>query len=261
METAGSPRGKPVILIHGWGGCRQIWKGTLDRCPEGFFFIALDLPGTGGSAPLPSCTIPALAHWVLEIAEKLGISQFDLVGHSMGGNVAASAAQQGGERIGRLVLVDAALYPERVGRAKLCTAPVSGHAALALARAGAGALGLLGTVLPDNHRGGFWRPYFRRNQYVILENSHRHMHAQLRALVAHPFDLRRLSSGLPVLIMHGEKDQIIPFALAEEMLASRPKNTRLIAYPKTMHCPMDTHPDRFVHDLCTFLEGGADTEK
>lgn len=254
IETAGSPDGKPVIFVHGWGGCRHIWKGTLDRCPEGFQFVSLDLPGTGGSAALASCTIPALARWVLDSAERLGIWEFTLVGHSMGGNVAASAAYQGAERVTKLVLVDAALYPDRVGRAKLCTAPVSGHAALALARAGSAALGMLGTVLRDDHRGGFWRPYFRRNQYVVQENSHRHMHAQLRALVAHPFDLRRLSPDLPVLIMHGEKDQVIPFGLAREMLASRPKNTRLIAYPKALHCPMDMHPDLFVTDLLAFLE-------
>jgi pimeloyl-ACP methyl ester carboxylesterase len=256
IETAGSPRGKPVIFVHGWGGCRHVWKGTLDRCPESYHFISLDLPGTGGSAPLASCTIPALARWVLDTADRLGLSQFALAGHSMGGNVAASAAQQGSDRITQLVLVDAALYPDRVGRAKLCTAPVSGHAALALARAGSAALGLMGAVLPDNHRGGFWRPYFRRNQYVVMENSHQQMHAQLRALVAHPFDMRRLPPDLPVLIMHGEKDQVIPFALAREMLASRPKNTRLISYPKAMHCPMDMHPDRFISDLLAYLDMG-----
>lgn len=253
LSAAGEPDGLPVVFLHGWGGCRQIWDGTLARCPAGLRFIALDLPGTGQSDPLPSCTIPALAEWVLDTAERLGFASFALVGHSMGGNVAAHAARLGARQVRKLVLVDAALYSDRVGRARLCTAPVSGHAALALARAGAAALGLAGAVLPDSGQGGYWRPYLRRNQYVVLHNSHRQMHAQLRALVDHPFDPANLPPDLPVLIMHGKKDQVIPFRLAEAMLHARPKNTRLIAYPDSLHCPMDMHPDLFARDLAAFL--------
>ncbi|HEX5322820.1 MAG TPA: alpha/beta hydrolase [Capsulimonadaceae bacterium] len=258
LATAGSPDGKPVIFLHGWGGCRAVWDSVLAHCPEGLKFLALDLPGTGGSARLPVYTIPALAKWVLDTADRLELSSFMLAGHSMGGNVAACAAGLAPGRVEKLVLVDAALYSDRVHRAKYCLHPVSGHATLALARAGAGALAAMGLVFRDHGRGGHWRPYFRRNRYVVAANSHTGMHSHLKALVAHPFDMRSLPKDLPVLIMHGKRDQVIPFAFAEEMLASRPHNTALIAYPNAMHCPMDTSPARFSRDIAAFLQGGLE---
>jgi pimeloyl-ACP methyl ester carboxylesterase len=253
IVSAGTPDGKPVLFLHGWGGCREIWGGVLGRCPAGFRFLSLDLPGSGKSHPLSGYTVPAMARWVLDTADRLGLSSFAIAGHSLGGNVAACVAGLAPERVEKLILVGAALYSDRIGQAKLYVAPASAHAALALARAGAAALGAVGTVFRDDGQGGFWRPYFRRNRYVITENSHRDMHGQLKALVEHPFDLRSLPKELPVLIMHGKKDAVVPFPFAEEMLASRPLNTTLIAYPNSMHCPMDMEPERFSRDLAAFL--------
>ena len=255
LSCAGSENGKPVVFIHGWGGCREIWDGTLARCPAGFRFLSLDLPGTGGTESLSRYTIPLLAQWIHETTNRLGISSFTLVGHSLGGNVAACAAALAPDRVEKLVLVDAALYSDRIQRARYCLHPVTGHSALVLTRVSAAALAAMGLVFPDDGRGGFWRPYFRRNKYVVSCNSHRAMKGQLEALVAHPFDMRLLPPALPVLIQHGKKDQVIPFAFAEEMIATRPINTILIGYENVMHCPMDAMPDRFIKDLADFLEG------
>src|SRR5579862_4709405 len=136
IVSAGAADGKPVIFLHGWGGCREVWGGVLDRCPSGFRFLSLDLPGSGKSHPLAGYTVPGMARWVLNTANRLGISAFSVAGHSLGGNVAACVASLAPERVEKLILIGAALYSDRIDQAKLYVSPASSHTVLALARAG-----------------------------------------------------------------------------------------------------------------------------
>jgi len=105
----GAGPGAPVLFLHGFGGDLDNWLFNLDAVAEDAEVIALDLPGHGQSDPrLPGTDLPALARFVLEFLERLGVKRVHVVGHSMGGAIAAQMALQAPSRVGALALLGTA---------------------------------------------------------------------------------------------------------------------------------------------------------
>src|ERR1700712_3240317 len=62
-EAAGAADLPPLVFLHGIGGAARVWRGQLDAFGDRYRTIAWDMPGYGGSAPLPRVSIatPAAA--------------------------------------------------------------------------------------------------------------------------------------------------------------------------------------------------------
>jgi pimeloyl-ACP methyl ester carboxylesterase len=99
--------GPPVLCVHGWLDNCASFAPLFDRMPD-VNMVAVDLPGHGLSDPGPAAVYDILGYaaCVLEIAHAQGWQRFQLVGHSMGGVVAAMAAGTHPEKVERLVLLD-----------------------------------------------------------------------------------------------------------------------------------------------------------
>lgn len=96
----------PAVLLHGTGACWQHWLESLPHLARNRRVIAPDLPGFGGSElPAARVTVDGYAAWLDQLCDALGLDEIDLVGHSMGGLVAAHAAVLSPSRIRRVVLV------------------------------------------------------------------------------------------------------------------------------------------------------------
>src|SRR5215813_8970205 len=106
--------GVPVLLLHGFGADLNTWMFTQPTLAEGRRVIALDLPGHGGSTKeAGAADVKSLSKAAESALDAHGIERVHLVGHSMGGAVAASLAVHGPERIASLTLIAAAgLGPE-----------------------------------------------------------------------------------------------------------------------------------------------------
>ena len=105
-EKAGE--GFPVIFVHGNYGSWKWWKPILGKL-EGYTTIALDLPCFGRSCkPETDHKIPTYAKYLDEFVKALGLEEFHLVGHSLGGAVAVQYALDFPEKVKKLVLVDPA---------------------------------------------------------------------------------------------------------------------------------------------------------
>lgn len=114
FTRSGTP-GWPVILLHGIGGGKAIWAGSLAALAgAGFDAIAVDLPGYGESQRETPGGMPLMAQAVLAAMDKLGLDRAALVGHSMGGLVAQEIAAIAPQRVSALVLA--------------CTSPAFGKA-------------------------------------------------------------------------------------------------------------------------------------
>ena len=259
--AAGLPEAEPVVFLHGWGGSKEIWHRVLARCPADFYFVALDLPGTDGTADLALYTPETVTDWLLTAADKLGLTRFSLVGHSMGGNFSAQVALRAPERVRSLTLVNGALFSDRLADARHYIAPAYGNPLLYAAWLASGAIGMIDLLHPERGEGGVWRPLFRRSRYLKDHNSVAGMRAQLQALLDHPVDVSMLPPDLPVLLVHGALDATVPIAHAEEAAAERPRNTEFLPYADAHHCPMDEYPERFLHDLTAFLRGVANDSR
>jgi pyruvate dehydrogenase E2 component (dihydrolipoamide acetyltransferase) len=102
----GSPDGKTVVLLHGFGGDLDNWLFNVTPLAAVADVVALDLPGHGQSdIALPGPSVEALAGFVAAFLDQLGIGRAHLVGHSLGAAVAAQLALDHPERVAGLVLI------------------------------------------------------------------------------------------------------------------------------------------------------------
>jgi pyruvate dehydrogenase E2 component (dihydrolipoamide acetyltransferase) len=110
----GEGAGVPVMLLHGFGADLNTWMFTQPALAEGRRLIALDLPGHGGSTKeLPHADAESLATIIGRALDALGVERMHVVGHSMGGGIAMSFALRHPERVATLSLIaSASLGPE-----------------------------------------------------------------------------------------------------------------------------------------------------
>ena len=86
-EAAGDAASPPLVFLHGIGGAARAWRGQLDAFSDRYRTIAWDMPGYGGSAPLPTVSIAALAGALQDFLQQVGAAKPILVGHSIGGMI------------------------------------------------------------------------------------------------------------------------------------------------------------------------------
>lgn len=80
----------PVVLLHGFGGERQVWTALQVALAHRRRTIAFDLPGHGAALDWPEVGHAGIsARHVIASLDRMGIGAFHLVGHSMGGATAA----------------------------------------------------------------------------------------------------------------------------------------------------------------------------
>lgn len=90
--TVGS--GPAIICLHGWAQSAATWNKLREQLPD-YTLYMFDLPGFGTSTtPSTPWNIQDYAHFVRKCAEKLGLTEAPLVGHSFGGRIAAMYAKQ-----------------------------------------------------------------------------------------------------------------------------------------------------------------------
>jgi pyruvate dehydrogenase E2 component (dihydrolipoamide acetyltransferase) len=110
----GKGEGVPLVLIHGFGGDLNNWQFNQPALAEELTVYALDLPGHGGSVKQGiEGSVPALAGVVRDFLDALGIKRAHLGGHSMGGAIALHLAAEEPARVASVTLVcSAGLGPE-----------------------------------------------------------------------------------------------------------------------------------------------------
>jgi pimeloyl-ACP methyl ester carboxylesterase len=107
-----SGSGTPVVFIHGFGASMYGWRYQLPAVlAAGYRVVAFDNRGFGFSdKPAHGYSNAAYARLVVALLDSLGISSAVLVGHSMGGAIAAEVAIAHPDRVRGMVLIDAAGY-------------------------------------------------------------------------------------------------------------------------------------------------------
>jgi pimeloyl-ACP methyl ester carboxylesterase len=121
----------PLVLLHGYldshWGFRSILPALAERVPV----VAVDLPGFGESdrPQVFSYDVPGFAQVIHAVLDALGIRRATILGHSLGAAIALEMAARWADRVSRLVLLDAAVYPlDPPLEARLAFTPVIGPA-------------------------------------------------------------------------------------------------------------------------------------
>ena len=109
-DEYGKDNPRHVLFIHGLGSSSIVWRDIPQALSEQFHTICVDLIGFGGSdKPLLNYTISYFSHFVKRFLRQIGIRDSDkvtIIGHSLGGYIAAEYAIENKEQIEKLVLID-----------------------------------------------------------------------------------------------------------------------------------------------------------
>lgn len=177
--SMGDPNGRRVLFVHGTPGSADAWSGFLSAVPTGFEYVAVDRPGFGLSGPRgPVISLARQAALMAPLLVTRSGHNTILVGHSLGGPIVARMAADFPAHVAGLVIVAGSLNP-------------------ALER-----------IQFIQRVGDTWpiRPLLPR----MLRNTNE----ELLGLKPELTDLARLlpSISVPVVVVHGTKDPLVPFA-------------------------------------------------
>lgn len=256
--------GPVLVLLHGIGDSSASWVPLMRPLAENYTVIAPDLLGHGESAkPRADYSVAAYANGVRDLLDVLGFDRATVVGHSLGGGVAAQVTYQHPTRVERLVLVASGGVAREVSPVlRMASSPVADLVLPLLrlppvhlaAMAGIEILRRSGTdigrdaeelsrvidALPDVAARGA----FHRTLRSVVD---------WRGQVVTMLDRSYMAEAMPVLLVWGAHDAIIPVRHAELAHEAIP-GSRLEIFPDAGHFPHHTDPDRFVETLADFVQ-------
>ena len=254
------PRDAPVlVLIHGSNASLHTWEPWAERLGNRYRVIRFDLPGHGltGANPTHRYATADFVDVVERVRAKLGLARFALAGNSMGGGVAWHYALAHPGRVAALILVDSVGQPE----------PGSQTPPLAFRIARMPVIRNLATVvtprslIADGLPQAYANPKLADDKAIDLYWELLRYPGNREATIerfatpsdpATPALLKRLR--MPVLILWGAQDHLIPVSSAQWLHANIP-GSKLIVYPNTGHIPMEERADQSAADVRAFLQG------
>ena len=262
-ESGADSGGPVVVLVHGIASRASQWERVMERLGETCHVIAPDLLGHGSSAkPRADYSLGAHACGIRDLLAALGHDRISLVGHSLGGGIALQFVYQFPERVERLALVSSGgLGREVTIFLRAATLPGAELVLPLLAgswvrKAGSGAGSLLGRVgvqLPESLQEcltGFGslsdpgtRAAFVHTVRSVVDPAGQRVDAR---------DRLYLAADLPLFVVWGRKDSIIPVAHGEALAASVP-NTQLEVFERSGHFPHLTEPGRLAQSLSDWI--------
>lgn len=275
-QPANTPGHGPVLLVHGLGGSTVEWSSAAPLLAQGTDreVVAIDLPGFGRTRlGRASAGLDAQRDVVATVLEELGPAT--VVGGSMGGLLALGLAARRPEMVRGLVLVAPALPDGAVGIGDL---PAAARFALA-------ALPVAGPRLLDARRRrlGPERTTAERLRALLAHPEHldpevrlrmveladerlgygevgRAYSEALRTLIARRSsvwdDVPRVTA--PTLVVHGERDALIPVSVAERLRDRRP-DWSVERFEECGHLPHLEQPERFADALARWMRFPATT--
>jgi pimeloyl-ACP methyl ester carboxylesterase len=254
--------GPVLLLIHGIAGNFENWRKVIEPLARHHTVIAPDLPGHGASGPGGGdYSLGALACGLRDLLVTLGHERATLVGHSLGGGIAMQLAYQFPEIVERLVLVSSGGLGPEVSPV-LRAAALPGADLFISATAGPGRR--VGAAIGRGLAAVGLRPNADVAEiargYAELEDPDRRAAflATLRAVVGtrgQRVDANArlyLAEAVPVLIVWGRRDSIIPVRHGEDAHRAIP-GSRLEVFDDVGHMPQLEAAGRFVAVLERFL--------
>ncbi|MGI9125094.1 MAG: alpha/beta fold hydrolase [Mycobacterium sp.] len=264
FRIAGS--GPALLLIHGIGDNSTAWEPVHARLARRFTVIAPDLLGHGQSdKPRADYSVAAYANGMRDLLSVLDIEKVTVVGHSLGGGVAMQFAYQFPQLVERLILVGAGGVTKDVNVAlRFASLPIGGEA-LALLRLPLvlptlQTVGqILGTVIGSTGIGRDIPNALRILADLPEPTASAAFTRTLRAVVdwrgqvVTMLDRCYLTESVPVQLIWGEQDVVIPVSHAHMAHAAMP-GSRLDIFSESGHFPFHDDPGRFVRLVEEFID-------
>jgi pimeloyl-ACP methyl ester carboxylesterase len=249
-------QGVPFVFMHGLALNRHAYLRMLSRVAGlGFLVIAIDSAGHGQTSDLPrdADELTDRLDLTLRTLDVLGIEQAVFAGHSMGGRMTIQLAAAAPERVLAAVLFDAA-------------AGASFDEAVAtLLRAPRKALRTMVGMAYDTHQDPFRLSVAEGSQYMrmlaraALRNARRPTgvafaaRAIMQSGACTPLLHIMRDNGIPCVVLHGERDLIVPFDSARDL--AEDVDATLYKVPDAYHSWMIANPRQGADALRQLLDG------
>jgi len=252
--------GRPVILSHGWPLNSDSWEAQmLHLANHGHRVVAHDRRGHGRSSqPWGGNDMNTYADDLATMIEHLDLHNITLIGFAAGGGEAVRyIGRHGSDRLAQLILVSA-VPPYLL----LTDDNPAGMAASGFDTLRSNSLRDRSQTYLDLADGPFFggnRPGRAPSQGVRdafwtqgMQAGHRNTYEAISAFSSTDFRADLTTVDIPTLVIHGDDDQIVPFAASGQRSAQLIHRAELIVYAGAPHGITDTHKDRLADDLLQF---------
>jgi pimeloyl-ACP methyl ester carboxylesterase len=255
-------QGRPVILIHGFGGSMWQWEHQQRPLSAEFRLITPDLIGSGLSdKPDIEYRPDQMLDYFVGFMDALRIPQATLVGNSMGAGLAIGMALAHPDRVSQLVLIDGlpANVRERVTSPSIQRA-LDTPAPSWLASFGNWLFG--GVMIESVLKEIVHDPALLTPAVIERSNRNRQRPGMIRPLMTVRNSLPLWETGFarrlgeiahPTLIVWGEEDRVFPLAVGEELQRTI-KGSSLVRIPNAGHIPQWERPDLANRAMIDFLQ-------
>ncbi|QBR91580.1 alpha/beta fold hydrolase [Nocardioides euryhalodurans] len=255
--------GPVLLLLHGLGCDHTTWAPVIDTLARRYTVIAPDLLGHGLSdKPRADYSVGGYANGMRDLITCLGIDKVTVVGHSFGGGVAMQFAYQFPERTERLILVaSGGLGPEVSPLIRSITTPgfhpLMGVLTLPAVRH-VGKLGLRTLAkVPSRHTRDLDEVAEIYDSFRDPAARHAIRHVvkavvDWRGQIVTMADRAYLTQSMPMAVLWGEHDHVIPVTHAARAAALAP-GARVEVIPNAGHFPHKDHPQRFAKIVHEFV--------
>jgi non-heme chloroperoxidase len=254
--------GQPIVFHHGWPLSSDDWDGQmLFLLEKGYRVIAHDRRGHGRSTQTETGNdMDTYADDLLELVTALDLKKAVHIGHSTGGGeVARFLARHGTSRASKAVLMGAVPPIMVKSDTNPGGLPIEVFDGIRAGVANNRAQYYIDFTLPFygyNRDGAEISEGVRRNWWrQAMEGGIKAQYDCVKAFSETDFteDLKKID--IPVFVMHGDDDQIVPVADAAPLSAKLLKNATLKIYPGFPHGMATTHAGQINADLLGFIKG------
>ena len=236
-----------LLLLHGYGESLTTWRATFDAFAIGYRVLAIDLPGFGGSAkPDVPYSLQAMTERLSRFIDRWTTGPLVLVGHSMGGELAASLALARPDRVKLLVLIAPAGY--RIGLGGIAGSMTPGRA-----RTIGRYLALRSFITPIHDPAWLREP----DSSAAYEQTGDSAYSRAAARVLEDFDFVALRDRFrdlvqPTLLIWGGLDPVVPFSVGDTLSRLIPC-VHFFPLLKAFHRPHAEIPDTVIRGVRSFL--------
>ena len=255
INTVTAGNGPPILFLHGIGQSWQWWRPVMSRLSRLYTVCAIDLPGCGASSPLTSRPDPASYTLLVDnTIESLGLGPAVVVGHSLGGYIAANAATNRAQGIKALMLVDSGGFgPVRNRILRLLSWPVIGEVLVSLDAP----TPLLYSMV--HHRQSITHADLEAARLSPLARSQFLYQLRLGLLCGRTTDAALIPDPspltIPALIVWGNYDTVFPVEQAHRAQRVLRLPTSPVIFDESGHWPPHEEATRFDNLLRRFCEG------
>lgn len=242
----------PIVLIHGSAGAINWWDELIPLLENGHRVIAIDMLGYGGSEkPDSDYSVETQANLVAQVLEHLEVSRAILVGHSLGGKVVTSVAEQTPDLVAGLVVIDSApdsSFGGLSGGARAIRTPMLGQAVWRIAPDPLIRRNIEQGFAPDFEVPGKYVDDVRAMTYSAYKDSavKGDQYTDEKSLVE-----RLTGVEKPLLVIFGEEDQIYDAREALSAYAAIPGASTLLI-PVSGHSPQVEVPGETAEAIKSF---------